>query len=650
MSPRPFSSPKLTAPLTQETLFQAAGWVLESSNTEAVYLYQEQPGGVWLLLAHATRTFRASVPAPPTQLLSADRSALPPEAPSRQYHFHRVGSRGLVITCSEAEDAERSSWLGATRDALTTILEKELAQIGMTAGDVVATALAADLIALAASNGTPPSTVLGRLASAVGATSATLWMPDSDGALSPAYRWAPRESRASAVQPPSSVSSWTWNDTITLGRVGDEGIVTLEQVMMAPHAHLAETLLTGAALVCSLARRELWEVPLVSLADQWAATEPQALGGEIELSLSDVWPGQTGLFLWDDSNDRLVASTDDQWAFAVRRPTSQAQHPLIEVVLQRQGLLWSALPQRAVGLTNAVSMVAAPILWQGQVLGVLARWAPAADAFTEEDLRRLTLATQLVAASLQTARRLQDSLARDKMRSQMFTTISHELRTFLNNIGGFAEMLLLELDGPLTPGQHESVERIMLAHGRLLRLVSNVLDLARLNVGTHPFFPDWVEVSEILQHLSRQAEDEISARRKPIQVSVEYPAQAVRLWADPQWLETALGQLVSNAVKIQAQGKIFLRAWTAMDDLRGEICVFIEVEDQGPGISPAEIDLIFEEYFQGHDPLTQQVHAGTGIGLAIARAQIHRHGGTISVRSQVGLGSIFTVCLPLSQT
>ena len=232
-----------------------------------------------------------------------------------------------------------------------------------------------------------------------------------------------------------------------------------------------------------------------------------------------------------------------------------------------------------------------------------------------------------------------DELKRlDSAKSEFLSIASHELRTPMTSIKGSLSLLASGVVGQLDVG---SLRLIKIAEGetdRLIRLINDLLDLAKIESGGLPLHLDWVQWDEFcgktldgLTGLAHKAEVRLEL--------VSLPAVEVNI--DRDRLQQVLTNLVSNAVKFSPKGgavRVTLsRAKT------GEIVV--SVSDTGPGIKAEDREMIFEKFRQGTTAANPLVK-GTGLGLAIAKALVAEHGGSIGVESTLGVGSTFWFSLP----
>jgi signal transduction histidine kinase len=212
--------------------------------------------------------------------------------------------------------------------------------------------------------------------------------------------------------------------------------------------------------------------------------------------------------------------------------------------------------------------------------------------------------------------------------------LSHELRTPLNAILGFTDVLLSEVDGPLSADARENLQIVRSSGEHLRALIDDILDLSALESGELRLSTQSVDVFPIASEVVREARVTAEAKGLEIRV-VGKPAMA---WADARRVRQIIGNIVGNAIKFTVHGGVTVR----VDPRDGGVAV--TVSDTGPGIAPQDHEAIFREYFQSGDVRKQRV--GTGLGLAITRRLVQMHRGFIDLRSQLGKGSTFTIVLP----
>jgi signal transduction histidine kinase len=229
----------------------------------------------------------------------------------------------------------------------------------------------------------------------------------------------------------------------------------------------------------------------------------------------------------------------------------------------------------------------------------------------------------------------------DRLKDEFVLTASHELRSPLTSVQGFAELLMLERDN-LTPKQVETVEIILDNCRHLVRLLNDLLDLARSDAGRLAIAAEPTEVAPLIDDAVRtmRAQTDAASQRLTQQVEPGLPlisVEAVRI-------RQILVNLITNAHEYSPEGaSIEVAARAAGADVE------IAVSDDGPGIPESQIEHIFERFTRGDAGLTQRV-GGTGLGLAISKSLVEVHGGTIEVESTPGLGSTFRFRLPAAGT
>ncbi len=237
---------------------------------------------------------------------------------------------------------------------------------------------------------------------------------------------------------------------------------------------------------------------------------------------------------------------------------------------------------------------------------------------------------------------LERARSADRDRAAFLAAVSHELRSPLNAILGFADVLMTEVDGPLSATAREEVEQIRGSGQHLADLINDILEFSAIESGTLKLQRSKVDLVQIAREVVREAlvivgDKPISLRLEPDAGYGEEPLP-VYARADPRRVRQILTNLVGNAIKFTQQGEVVITA------VRDGYHACVRVRDTGPGISPAERAMIFEEYKQAGEERARR--RGTGLGLAIARRLVLMHGGTIRVESELGQGSTFLVTLP----
>ena len=231
------------------------------------------------------------------------------------------------------------------------------------------------------------------------------------------------------------------------------------------------------------------------------------------------------------------------------------------------------------------------------------------------------------------------SASASQAKAQFLTMMSHELRTPLNAIAGYAQLLEMGFRGPLNEGQHDAVSRILRGQEHLLELVDAVLTFSRLTSGKLVLESAPVAASSILLDAREQYDALFSAQG--IDFRVESCARETMVSADADRAQEVLRHLLANALKFTRRGGTVRLGCEV-----GAAVVHFVVADTGRGIPQAHHESIFRPFVQVEKGLTRSVD-GTGLGLAVGRELAERMGGTLTVSSEVGVGSRFVLTLPL---
>jgi len=221
----------------------------------------------------------------------------------------------------------------------------------------------------------------------------------------------------------------------------------------------------------------------------------------------------------------------------------------------------------------------------------------------------------------------------NRLKGEFLTTMSHELRTPLNSIIGFSEVLLSSEN--LTERQYRWVGNIMTSGQQLLALINDILDLAKTEAGKMRVHPEPLQIAGLCEQVLGMFRQQ--AEKKNVELRLQLPESLPEVRQDAGKLRQILANLLSNAVKFTPEGgRVTLSAAVRGDSL------ILTVSDTGVGIAPEEQDLIFEKFRQASNPLTRE-QGGTGLGLSIVRELSKLLGGDVTLRSDLGRGTTFTV-------
>ena len=276
----------------------------------------------------------------------------------------------------------------------------------------------------------------------------------------------------------------------------------------------------------------------------------------------------------------------------------------------------------------------------GQVVGTLCgldvrprRWSPA-EVTALVDLSRWAEAE--LARDEAARQRALDERAVERMKDELISVVSHELRTPLTSLKGALGLLTGGVVGAL-PAPAQELVRIALDNAdRLARLVDEICDLERLTAGQVLL----ERRPQALPELVRQAVACVAAQAEQAGVEVRTSVEDVTPWLDGDRIGHALEHLLENAVRASSPGSVVHVEGRSTDE-----AVLLEVVDRGCGIDPRDLERVFGSFTRG-DSSDTRPHGGTGLGLALARSVVEAHGGRLTARSAVGLGTTFTIALP----
>ena len=299
-------------------------------------------------------------------------------------------------------------------------------------------------------------------------------------------------------------------------------------------------------------------------------------------------------------------------------------------------------------LPDTRSEMAVPMIVGDKLLGVFDVQADTANYFSDEDANIFTTLASQVAVALQNARLYVQQAATvtqlrelDRLKSSFLANMSHELRTPLNSILGFADVMLEELDGPLTENMNTDLKLIQKNGLHLLHLINDVLDMAKIEAGRMNLNPEKFRVQEMFEEVLSITSTLASEKNIALFIEEDSDPQAF-ITADRTRIRQVLINLVNNAMKFTERGKISIHA------RRTDENVLICVHDTGIGIPPDKLEAVFQEFIQV-DTSTTRKAGGTGLGLPISRKLIEMHGGRLWAESTgiPGEGSNFYAELPI---
>ncbi|CAN1211582.1 response regulator [Tumidithrix helvetica PCC 7403] len=273
------------------------------------------------------------------------------------------------------------------------------------------------------------------------------------------------------------------------------------------------------------------------------------------------------------------------------------------------------------------------------------RVARRTEALQKSESRLIATNEQLAITNAELARAT-------RLKDEFLANMSHELRTPLNAVLGMAEGLIESVFGSINERQKKAIDTIERSGKHLLELINDILDLAKIESGKLELQISDVPVQSICDNstlLVRQM-----ALKKNIRLSTHIPEDIGMIWVDDRRIRQVLINLLSNAIKFTpAEGSVTLEVWVETEESRGEKLtdeasssqVAFAIVDTGIGISRENIQKLFQPFVQIDSSLSRQ-NVGTGLGLSLVQRIVTQHGGTVSVESEVGHGSRFTIRLP----
>ncbi|MGN6373658.1 MAG: HAMP domain-containing protein, partial [Solirubrobacteraceae bacterium] len=410
-----------------------------------------------------------------------------------------------------------------------------------------------------------------------------------------------------------------------------------------------------------------------------------------QLIMSELTPtvsAQHGAFFLAESPDgedsntklRLIASYGYQQRKSVSNTFELGEGLVGQAAVERKSILITEAPPdyihitSGLGATAPVNIIVMPILFEEQVLGVieLASLKPYSEVhrtFLQQLMETLGVVLNTIMANMRTEELLQQSQSltqelqtqseelqrrqeelqsrqaqlalSSKYKSEFLANMSHELRTPLNSLLILSKLLLENEGGNLDEKQLQFARTIHSAGTDLLQLISDILDLSKIEAGKMEILPDLISLADVQAYVARTFDPIAADKGLGFQITAD-PSLPASIITDEQRLEQILRNLLSNAFKFTETGEVTL-------DIRllSQQRISFAVTDTGVGIPPDKLQVIFEA-FQQADGTTSRKYGGTGLGLSISRELARALGGEIQVDSVVGKGTTFALVLPAS--
>lgn len=352
----------------------------------------------------------------------------------------------------------------------------------------------------------------------------------------------------------------------------------------------------------------------------------------------------------------LVANTpaSQQHIIIAEATQEHSQWPLAEVVQTRHLAHVDTVTERFGSLSTDLKLdtlrdaLVLPVAKSGQdsLYGLLVVGVNPQRALDDDYQDFFELVAGQVAANIASARaseeerrRLEELAALDQAKTTFFSNISHEFRTPLTLLLGPTQDALIDESVPLAPVHRERLETVRRNGLRLLKLVNTLLDFSRIESGRIQALYEPTDLARLTTELASTFRSTIE--RAGLHLLVDCPPLSKSVYVDREMWEKIVLNLLSNAFKFTYEGQISVRLRQEQ-----ETTVCLEVQDSGIGIAPEDLTIIFERFQRVRNAQGRTIE-GSGIGLSLVQELIHLHGGTVSVSSIVGEGTLFSVSLPL---
>ncbi len=309
-------------------------------------------------------------------------------------------------------------------------------------------------------------------------------------------------------------------------------------------------------------------------------------------------------------------------------------------------------------ISETRSQLTIPIQREGRVMGVISVESSKPVAFNEDDLIFMMRLADHAAIAIENARLYSDLKRANEAKSEFVSIVSHELKTPMTSIKGYADLLFKGTAGEISEMQQKFLQVIRSNVDRMNALVSDLLDISRIESGRLKLRFKPISIKAVVEEVVQTMQERIKA--KDLTLTVEVPEDLPPVRADEDRLIQVLTNLMSNAYRYTLPGgKISVKAAVWPDGSppgeaepapSGEpplryLC--LSVSDTGIGISPKDQARIFDKFFRGDDPVVRET-TGTGLGLSIAKSIVELHEGQMWFQSKPGQGSTFSFTIPLA--
>lgn len=258
---------------------------------------------------------------------------------------------------------------------------------------------------------------------------------------------------------------------------------------------------------------------------------------------------------------------------------------------------------------------------------------------SKDEIGQLALSFNQLIQRLATA--LETVGVASKVKSDFLTMISHELRTPLNIVSGFTQCLLMEIDGPISLKQRESLNKIEKGSQRVLEMINAILELVQMDRQTKQLVRTDTDIEVIIEDCLKEVEGLIGTKELVIETSIERPLKKVNI--DMGLIRQVIYNLLSNAIKFTEKGKVSITVHGLKNGVE------ISFSDTGIGIDKEEQAKIFHPFAQVDSSITRR-YEGMGLGLIMSQKIIEMHQGSIKLISEKGKGSTFIIFVPYGKS